>query len=98
MECIVENAGDSIGYIGLTQNTGRIVIIDQASRFRALRGQDEDSSSDESADFTSTYCIGGSKSFESKFIELCLWKGCSLPLDDSSVAFKGFGLGSVSPA
>ena len=46
MECIVENAGDSIGYIGLTQNTGRIVIIDQASRFKALRNPAEDSSSD----------------------------------------------------
>ena len=36
MECIVENAGDSIGYIGLTQNIGRIIIIDQAARFRAM--------------------------------------------------------------
>ena len=42
MECIVENRGDSIGYIGLTQNVGRIVVIDQASRFTALSMQNGD--------------------------------------------------------
>ena len=51
MECIVENAGDSIGYIGLTQNIGRIVVIDQASRFKAIRNQksDRDESEEEDA-------------------------------------------------
>ena len=39
METIVENGGDSIGYLGLTQSTGRIIVIDQASRFRAMRKQ-----------------------------------------------------------
>ena len=39
METIVTNNGDSIGYVGLTQNTGRIIVIDQASRFRAMRQQ-----------------------------------------------------------
>ena len=39
METIVENGGDSIGYLGLTQNTGRIIVIDQASRFRAMKKQ-----------------------------------------------------------
>ena len=42
METIVENTGDSIGYLGLTQNTGRIIVIDQASRFRAMKAQYED--------------------------------------------------------
>ena len=37
METIVQNGGDSIGYIGLTQSTGRIIVIDQASRFRAMK-------------------------------------------------------------
>ena len=37
METIVENSGDSIGYLGLTQSTGRVIVIDQASRFRAMK-------------------------------------------------------------
>ena len=41
METIVENSGDSIGYLGLTQSTGRIIVIDQASRFRAMKRQFE---------------------------------------------------------
>ena len=41
METIVENGGDSIGYLGLTQSTGRIIAIDQASRFRAMKNQFE---------------------------------------------------------
>ena len=28
METIVENSGDSIGYLGLTQSTGRVIVID----------------------------------------------------------------------
>ena len=39
METIVENGGDSIGYLGLTQSTGRIIVIDQAARFRAMKSQ-----------------------------------------------------------
>jgi len=39
METIVENSGDSLGYLGLTQSTGRIIVIDQASRFRAMKRQ-----------------------------------------------------------
>ena len=41
METIVENSGDSIGYLGLTQSTGRVIVIDQASRFRAMKQQFE---------------------------------------------------------
>ena len=41
METIVENSGDSIGYLGLTQGTGRVVVIDQASRYRAMKDQFE---------------------------------------------------------
>ena len=39
METIVENGGDSIGYLGLTQSTGRVIVVDQAARFRAMKRQ-----------------------------------------------------------
>ena len=32
LECIVENSSESFGYAGLTYNSGRIVVIDQAAR------------------------------------------------------------------
>jgi len=41
METIVQNGGDSVGYLGLTQSTGRIIVIDQATRFRAMKREYE---------------------------------------------------------
>ena len=40
LDCIVENGSKSFGYVGLTQNHGRIVVIDQMSRFTALKMQE----------------------------------------------------------
>ena len=37
LDCIVENSSESFGYAGLTQNSGRIVIIDQVARFTAAK-------------------------------------------------------------
>ena len=37
LDCIVENPSESFGYVGLTQNQGRIVVIDQSARFLATK-------------------------------------------------------------
>jgi len=37
LDCIIENASESFGYAGLTQNQGRIVVIDQLARFAAIK-------------------------------------------------------------
>lgn len=36
LDCIVQNSSESFGYVGLTQNQGRIVVIDQLARFMSL--------------------------------------------------------------